>query len=140
MTISTDGTSQKVEARRVADGERITTLPRHFGRHMLTVEDSVYTFMRQLARDYSGSYWHFYELTNGGFYMAPGGPPLHISVDGNGFDGEMSADAAGITVCLFAFSHLSFAILNDTFSRHYYDLREFALEHAEASAIMGAID
>jgi hypothetical protein len=64
--------------------------------------------------EYRGGHWHFYELSNGGFYMA--------------------------AACLFAFSHLSFQIQNDVISRHYYELRDFALEHAEATAIFGAID
>jgi hypothetical protein len=52
----------------------------------------------------------------------------------------MSADAAGITACLFALSHLSFRIRSDSLARHYYELRDFALEHAEASAIIAATD
>jgi hypothetical protein len=116
------------------------TLPRHFGKYMLTIEDAVYTFMRHLAQDYLGGYWHFYELSNGGFYMAPDCAPLDLRVNGNGFERQMSADAAGITACLFAFSHLSFRNQNGTFSSHYYQLRDFALEHPEGAAILAAID
>ena len=47
----------------------------------------------------------------------------------------MSADAAGITVCLFALSHLSFEYTTDIFSRHYHWLLEYAKDHAEARAI-----
>jgi hypothetical protein len=72
--------------------------------------------------------------------MAPELAPLHLQVDGNGYAGQMSADAAGITACLFALSHLSFQIQNDAISRHYYELRDFALEYAEPTAIFGAID
>jgi hypothetical protein len=140
MNASTDLVPQKLAARQVPDDQRIETLPRHFGRYMMRVENAVYTFMRDLAQQYRGGYWHFYELSNGGFYMAPQLGPLDIQVDGNGYAGRMSADAAGITACLFAFSHLSFQIQNDVISRHYYELRDFALEHAEATAIFGAID
>ena len=73
--------------------------------------------------------------------MAPNGGSFRISVDTNGYEGEMSADAAGITVCLFACSHLSFRYSNDeVFGDHFHMLREFAVEHAEASAIFAAID
>jgi hypothetical protein len=73
--------------------------------------------------------------------MAPVGGPFRVSVDTNGYKGEMSADAAGITVCLFAYSHLSFRYSeNDAFADHFHLLREFAAEHAEASAIFAAID
>jgi hypothetical protein len=52
----------------------------------------------------------------------------------------MSADAAGITACLFALSHLSFQTKNEKIAEHYHLLRDFALEHAEASIILAAID
>jgi hypothetical protein len=130
----------KVEASRVPDEERIDTLPRHFGRHLLEVEGAIYGWLRALSTDYAGAYWHFFELSNGGFYMAPESAPLRIRVEGNGFEGTMSADAAGITACLFALSHLSFRIRSDSLARHYYELRDFALEHAEASAIIAATD
>ncbi len=141
MNSSITTTSQKIEAREVANDERLQTLPRHFGRHMLTVEYAVYAFMRKLANPYSGGYWAFFELSNGGFYMVPEcDTELSICVDGNGFDGTMSADAAGITVCLFALSHLSFQIADDSIAQHFHLLRDFALKHAEASAILAAID
>jgi hypothetical protein len=140
MNASTDLVPQKLAARQVPDDERLDTLPRHFGRYMMRVEDAIYTFLRELAQEYRGGYWHFYELSNGGFYMAPQLGLLDLQVDGNGYAGRMSADAAGITACLFAFSHLSFQIQNDLISRHYYALRDFALEHAEARAIFAAID
>jgi len=141
MNSSINTTSQTIEAREVANDERLQTLPRHFGRHMLTVEYAVYAFMRKLANPYSGGYWAFFELSNGGFYMVPEcDTELSICVDGNGFDGTMSADAAGITVCLFALSHLSFQIADDSIAQHFHLLRDFALKHAEASAILAAID
>jgi len=82
-----------------------------------------------------------YELSNGGFYMAPSCDPVEFSVHSNGFEGSLSADAAGITVCLFTFSHLSFQQpSDDVFSRHFYALREFALDHKQAGLIFAAID
>jgi hypothetical protein len=140
MNTSTDLAPPKVEARQVPHDERIDTLPRHFGRHMMRVEDAVYAIMRKLVQHYRGGYWHFYELSNGGFYMAPQTDPVSLEVAGNGYSGEMSADAAGITACLFAFSHLSFQIRDDVIARHYYQLLDFALEHAEAAGILAAID
>jgi len=141
MNFSIDVTSQRIEAREVANDERLQMLPRHFGRDMLTVEYAVYAFMRKLATQYTGGYWTFFELSNGGFYLAPAcETTFHISVEGNGFEGPMSADAAGITACLFALSHLSFQISNDSIANHYHHLRDFALEHAEAGAILAAID
>ena len=73
--------------------------------------------------------------------MVPDGGPFRFSVDTNDYEGVMSADAAGITVCLFACSHLSFRYSeDDVFGDHFHLLREFAAQHAEASAIFAAID
>jgi hypothetical protein len=116
-------------------------LPKHFGRDMLTVDYATYAFMRKLAKDYAGGYWTFFELSNGGFYMAPEcETTFQVCVDSNGFDGAMSADAAGITACLFALSHLSFQVSNQSIADHFHLLRDFALGHAEAGAILAAID
>ena len=142
MNSPTEPTAPSIQAREVPDAERMQMLPRHFGRDMMTVETAIYTFMRRLTRQYRGGFWRFFELSNGGFYMAPEGEhaTFNICVDENGFDGEMSADAAGITACLFAYSHLSFQIQNDSLATHYHQLREFALNHPEAASIFAAID
>ncbi len=135
-----DGTP-KIEALLVLEDARIGTLPKHFGARMMTVEHTVYHFMREFVAGYKGAFWDFYELSNGGFYMAPSCNPVKFSVHTNDFEGTLSADAAGITVCLFTFSHLSFQQPSeDVFSRHFYALREFALDHKEASLIFAAID
>jgi hypothetical protein len=130
----------RLVAQLVPEHQRLQVLPRHFGRHMLIVEQTVYCFMMRLSPDYQGSYWHYYELSNGGFYMAPHGEKLRICVEGNGFEGEMSTDAAGITVCLFTFSDLSFRIDDEAIAQHYHLLRDFALEHSEAAQILSAVD
>ena len=141
QTTHEQDSTPKVEAYLVLEDARIATLPRHFGARMMTVEHSVYNFMREFVAEYKGAYCDFYELSNGGFYMAPSCDPVKFSVHTNGFEGSLSADAAGITVCLFAFSHLSFQQPSeDVFSRHFYALREFALDHKEAGLIFAAID
>ena len=133
--------ARKVEAYLVLEDARIGTLPKHFGARMMTVEHMIYNFMREFVAEYKGAFWDFYELSNGGFYMAPGSDPVQFSVHTNGFEGTLSADAAGITVCLFTFSHLSFQQPSqDVFSRHFYALREFALDHKEVGSIFAAID
>src|SRR5690348_14714857 len=94
MNTTTDAPREPVHARKVTDAkERLNCLPRHFGRHQLIVEDAVYAFMRHLCAEYDGGFWHYFELSNGGFYMAPDGEPMEILVPGNGFSGEMSAEA-----------------------------------------------
>jgi hypothetical protein len=45
-------------------------------------------------------------LSDGGFYMAPDLADRLEEVDGNGFRGELSADAAGIVATPFALGQL----------------------------------
>ncbi len=114
-----------------------------FGLHFpLQLEPIVYGITERMATDYKGGYWDFYTLSNGGFYMAPGTDDVfHVTCD-NMFEGELSADALGITACLYAYSHLSFG--DGRFARvcacHYHRLREYMMEHPEVSAILGATD
>lgn len=131
---------EKIEAYPVPEHARIGTLPRHFGRHMLAVEGLIYDFMSRFASGYGGGVWRFFELSNGGFYMSPPDEAYELRIDSNGFQGRMSADAAGITVCLFAFSYLSFEYTTEVFSRHFHWLRDFAMDHPEAGLIFEAID
>ena len=133
--------SQIIAACEVAECERMQMLPKHFGRNMLTVEYAIFAFMRKLSQQYTGGYWTYFELSNRGFYMAPQSDSRFlIAVETNDFTGEISADAAGITACLFALSHLSFQVRNEQVAEHFHLLRDFALEHAEASVILAAID
>jgi hypothetical protein len=61
----------------------------------------------------------------------------------NGFEGVLSADALGITTCLYSYSHLSFSsneVFAEMCANHYHWLRAYMLEHKEAGAILRAID
>lgn len=111
-------------------------------RFPLKLEPTIYQFAEQLSRDYQGGYWHFYALSNGGFYMAPDDDQLFQASSENGWEGKLSADALGIAVCLYAFSHLSFAggDFGELCAEHYHWLRAFALGHAEAARVLAAID
>lgn len=127
----------------VPETERLDTADQHFGiRYPLVVEPMVYRFAEQLAKGYSGGYWHFYRLSNGGFYMAPNlDKPFKIVAD-NGYAGSMSAEALGITASLYTLSNLSFNAGNfgENCGRHYHWLLDFAMQHPEAAAIRAAID
>lgn len=131
-----------VTATLVADGDRLSFLPRYFGEClMLRGEATVYRFMDYLSQDYHGGFWNFYTLSNGGFYMSPDyDKRMLVSVEGNGFEGELSADAAGIVANLFALGHLATEKQNDRIIDLYYLLREFACDHPEGRMILRAID
>ena len=78
----------------VPDAQRLDFLPRHFGRHMMTVEQHLYARLSDLSQDYSGGFWNFYDLSNGGCYLAPTAPDqFRIVVQGNDFEASLSADA-----------------------------------------------
>jgi Antirestriction protein len=125
----------------IAQRDRLRALPRHFGVHsMLRVESAVYSAMRELAREYTGGYWHYYELSNGGFYMAPdAATPFAVSVHGNDFTGSLSPDAAGIVASLFGINRVANSGCEKCIE-HYYRLRDYAASHAEARDIFRAID
>lgn len=135
-------TMQRVTSQLVPIGHRLNFLPRNFGSPlMIEGESTVYGWMRRFCSAYRGGFWHFYQLSNDGFYMAPDmDERLPFEVNTNGFSGKMSADAAGITVSLFTFSHLSIRYEVENMADAYENLREFAYDHPERALIFRAID
>jgi hypothetical protein len=132
-----------ITAKIVPESQRINVADKHFGlRFPLTVEPAIFQFASQLAPAYSGGYWHFYRLSNGGFYMAPKLDGEFQIVADNGFTGILSAEALGITACLYTYSNLSFGEgkFGEACGEHYHWLYEFAMLHGEAGAIRAAID
>lgn len=137
-----DSDSARITANIVPDERRLAFLPEHFGaKHMLRAEAMVYGSMQRLTRNaYQGGYWHYVELSNGGFYMRLNSEKrFRISVEGNYFDDEMSADAASIVACLFAINQLIWQGL-EHLEDPYYQLRDYAREHRESALICAAID
>jgi len=108
----------------------------------MRLEPFVFNMAGQLSPDYRGGFWKFHALCNGGFYMAPDSEGVFTVSCENGFEGTLSADALGIAVCLYAYSNLSFS--GDAFAEkcaeHFHLLRDYMLGHAEAGAILRAID
>lgn len=132
-----------ITRKRVSDDQRVNHTANLFGVHFpMRLEPFVYSIASNIAQKYNGGYWEFYQLSNGGFYMAPDFDTKFTVSCENGFSGPMSADALGITACLYAYSHLSFG--DDEFAevcaQQYHWLREYMLEHSEARGILGAID
>ena len=127
----------------VPDARRMDFLPTLFGRqHLLIGEMTVYHHMERLSpRDYRGCLWDFYERDGKPLYLAPASKPrLQIICDTNGYEGEVSAGAAGIIATLFAFSHLSFQYPVDLMAEGYSRLYDYAAEHPESAEIFQAID
>ena len=128
----------------VPEDQRTVITERLFGIHFpLHMEPVIYGITERMAADtYNGGYWSFYQLSNGGFYMAPSNDRTYQVTCDNMFEGELSGDALGITACLYAYSHLSFS--NGRFARisacHYHRLREYSFQHPEVKAILQATD
>ncbi len=133
-----------ITCQQVADKLRIQHTADLFGiRFPLNLEPAIYSIASNIANEYNGAYWEFYALSNGGFYMTPCPNQLYQVSCENGYEGKLSADALGITACLYAYSHLSFSSdqsFAEICANHYHSLREYMLQHSEASKILGAID
>ena len=94
----------------VADEQCIVFWSQYFGSisQWITLEPQIFAWMDRFCADYIGGIWNFYSLSNGGAFMAPKAYTdekwtLFNPMNGNG--AGMSADAAGIAVCLIAYSH-----------------------------------
>ncbi|MEI2659433.1 MAG: antirestriction protein [Bifidobacterium adolescentis] len=126
----------------LADDQRTNHTAKLFGiQFPMLLEPTIYAMTDRLSADYTGGFWDLFTLSNGAFYMAPRDHPFVVA-SMNGFEGSMSADALGITACLFAYSQLSFGgdTLAEVCAAQYHLLREFAIDHAEVRAIMAATD
>lgn len=136
--------SNTIVSQKVSVIERINHTAAIFGINFpVSIEPSVYAITSNIAVDYSGAYWEFYCLSNGGFYMAPDSDTIYQVECENGFEGKLSADALGITACLYAYSHLSFSNnieLAEICAAQYHLLREYMFTHKEATFILSAID
>ena len=129
---------------RLDDAKRIDFPAKLFGVYFpMRLEPFVFSMARKLSDDYTGGFWHFYALSNGAFYLAPEIPAtLNVRSD-NGYACEMTADAFGVAVCLYAYSHLSFGemgVFSETCAKQYHLLRDYVFEYPEAKHILRIID
>ena len=128
-------------AKEVPEAARRNFLFNHLKMRSLAFESWVFTFAQNFSDQYSGGLWTFYELDNGGIYLAPAEQRTwDVLVATNGFTGKLSSDAFGVMVSLFALNFIVCETPTDDLIDKYYLLRDFACEHPENVAIMGAID
>jgi hypothetical protein len=127
----------------VADNKRLDFLPSFTGRHCMTYEHMIFDKLREATKGvYNGGYWEYYTLSNGGFYMGLGEENTCFEMEclGNYFNGTMSADAASIAVNLCVQNAFAWQIDSKKHSAHFYQLREYAVQHLESRQILGFID
>jgi hypothetical protein len=142
-------TDPTVVATEVDGTKRMGFIAQLFGNYYVQGECQVFDWMQRLAgKQYSGGLWGFYELSNGGRFMAP-----RIADDGatveiespNGTTVQASNEATGIIATMFALSHLAFYVAErggdtDHITNQYWLLRAYAVDHSEAPAIIAAVD
>ena len=137
-------TQNPIQGELLSDQQRIDLPAKLFGAAAFPfkVEPTIFDMAGTLSTEYQGGYWDFYRLSNGGWYMSPSSETIYTVSSMNGYTGKVTADALGITACLFAFSHLSFGrdAVAEVCAEQYHLLREFAMDHPEAMAILAAID
>lgn len=77
-------------------------------------EQMAINFMRLHCANYDGGYWAFYAIQRGiscqGGYIAPPEGTYRLSIPGNYFDADVSADAAGLIATLFVLNQLSWKV------------------------------
>ncbi len=108
----------------------------------LHLENDIFKMMDNLCDIYHGAFWEFSMLTNGGAFIWPDMPEttLYLFNPHNGNNAELSPEAAGIAVCLMAFSIWSFNTESPVLVEYFYQLRDYALQHEECAAIFRLID
>jgi hypothetical protein len=142
--ITNDSRSTTIGRQLVPCDQRSDHTAHLFGVHFpMQLEPYIFVVAAKLSPEYRGGYWQFYELGNGGFYMAPDVDTWFSVCCDNCYEGRLSGDALGITACLYAYSHLSFVAgeaIAEIYARQYHLLRNFMMEHVEVSAILAATD
>ncbi len=141
--------TKAITASPVSESRRINFVPNKLPKYFLQFEGLLFDWAGRGIEHYSGGYWDFFELSNGGFYWALNDTENHYSFTSiNGYSHPgLSADVIGIIVTLYALCHLAEIAHTkgdeghaDTIIKHYYKLRDFASEHSEAGVIFRAID
>jgi len=130
-----------IAATEVTNGtQRLLCLPNIAGNRCVVLEHTIYDMLRRMSDDYDGGLWNFYNLSNGGFYMAPkADKSFNLSCE-NMFEHEVSADTAGIIACAMAYSHLSFLADGECFANAYQRLSDYIDQHRDAGIIRAALD
>lgn len=149
-----------VTALKVTDIEsRLMFMPKFFGEYWHSVENHTYTWMRHLSPEnktdyfrsaldkteahYDGGEWDFYELSNGGYFMAPNSREHYrIFVQGNYFDGLLTAEVAGMVVTSFVLSNIANSEnpISELSCTYYHQLFDYARGHEDYERFRAAID
>lgn len=140
-TSSTAIRNIEISRRLVPTDQRLSIFPKYFQGAFSHFEAFIFNWMERICLSYRRGYWEMYELSNGAFYMAPAADERFDALcSGLGQTVELSADAAGVVVCLLAVNQLAKHIDDDHYFDLYHRLRDYAAEHAEAGNIFRIVD
>ena len=126
---------------------RFSFLPALFGADYVNAEACIYAYAAKYIRDYNGGEWTFNQLPDGAGYLAPDEDRVTVFNADNGFEGEMSGDAAGITITALVLNHRSW--MHDHhderdacrhYIRRYEQLMSIVATNRESRAIYRALD
>lgn len=142
---------EAITATLVPQNKRMLMLPKHFGSWQMKAEDSAVQIARHMAeRTYSkcSGYWDYFETSNNGFFASPFNFESEVVMDSpNQSQHTLGGEAAGLVIWMMLSSHLSFEAyhsdsqdMTEAFTGNFHQLREFALNHKDATAIFGLLD
>lgn len=133
-----------IQANRVPLSKRQDFWKTHFGtvKGFTTFEVVIFTIMDQFCDEYTGGYWEYCTLPRGGAFIYPdlGSETLTLFNMHNGNEALLSPEAAGVAVCLMLYSQWSFRTESELLVERFYQLRDYAIQHPESSAIFHLID
>lgn len=112
------------------------------------LEQAVYHFSDRFITDYSGGYWEFVTLDNGGKFAYPEmGESVAVNNAYNRTSASLSKEAAGICIWLITLSNCAISAYHhgnsaelESLSEHHVLLMDYAREHAEWESIALVID
>ncbi|MDR2227786.1 MAG: antirestriction protein [Providencia sp.] len=137
-------TLDSISATPVPNHQRMRFWQTHFGavKGFTTFEVVIFTIMSQFCDEYTGSYWEYCTLPNGGAFIYPDLSPEKLTLFNmhNGNEAKLSPEAAGVAVCLMLYSQWSFRTESELLVERFYQLRDYAIQHPESSAIFYLID
>jgi hypothetical protein len=144
MTTETIGNDSTITCTRVAQSACADFLDAIVGPGFaFELEPAIFHFASMLAESYHGGVWSTFELSSGGFFMAPQDERTYLVRSPNGSHHELSAVGFGICCTLFALSNCSFDSRFGAAQRYaelFHRLQDFAAEQSEASAIFALTD
>lgn len=127
----------------VPRNERLGFMASHFGAHASEFQTLVFTLMERHCPPYSGGYWDFYKLSNGGIYISLDQEgDFKVSRASNYFCDEMTVDGASIAMNLEALNNFAWKYPSWEYGEMYHSLRDYAFGsgHGDAGKIAGFID